>query len=296
MNDYRILLFYKYVPVPEAEAFAAEHLDFCRRLGVKGRILIADEGINGTLSGTVEQTDEYAAALRSHPLFADIVFKTESSDKHAFKKLFVRYKQELVTLRYDRKLDPVTEGGGRLNPKQFYDYLNKENVIVLDGRSGYEYDLGHFRNAIRPDVEAFREFPDWIRNNLADRKDATIITYCTGGIRCEMLTAVMRNEGFEDVHQLDGGIVTYGQDPEVRGAGFDGNCYVFDERISVRINQTDDHVIVGRCHHCGGPTDRYINCADDSCHLQHLVCVDCEDEHQGYCSTACEEHDTLPLG
>ncbi|KIL34269.1 sulfurtransferase [Cohnella kolymensis] len=290
-NEYRILLFYKYIEIPDPEAFTAEHLQFCKDLGVKGRILIASEGINGTLSGTVEQTEEYMKHMHSNPLFSDLFFKIDESDRHAFKKIFVRHKEELVTLRYDKKLDPNVDGGKRLQPKEFYEYLQRDDVIVLDGRSDYEYALGHFRNAVKPDVETFREFPEWIRENLAELKDKPILTYCTGGIRCEMLTSVLQKEGFKDVYQLDGGIVTYGKDSEVQGRGFDGNCYVFDERISVRINQTDEHVVVGKCHHCGEATDRYINCADDTCHLQHLVCEECETTRRGYCSTACEEHD-----
>jgi UPF0176 protein len=293
MHDYQILLFYKYIPIPDAEAFTAEHLQYCKDLGIKGRILIADEGINGTLSGTVEQTERYMSDMRRNPLFTELVFKIDESDGHAFQKLFVRYKKELVTLRYDEKLDPNTDGGPRLKPQEFHDYLQRDDVLVLDGRSGYEYDLGHFRNAVRPDLDTFREFPNWIRENLAEHKDKTILTYCTGGIRCEMLTAVLQKEGFKDVFQLDGGIVTYGKDPEVKGKGFDGNCYVFDERISVRINQTDEHVVVGKCHHCGKPTDVYINCADDTCHLQHLCCDECRTTFREYCSTECEEHDLL---
>jgi UPF0176 protein len=292
VNPYQILLFYKYIPIADPETFAAEHLQYAKELGIKGRILIAGEGINGTLSGTIEQTERYMAHMRANPLFADMVFKIDPSEGHAFKKLFVRHRQELVTLRYTRKLDPGTDGGGRLSPRMFYETMQQEDVVVLDGRSGYEYDLGHFRNAIRPDVDSFREFPEWIRGHMADLKDKKILTYCTGGIRCEMLTAVLKEEGFPDVHQLDGGIVTYGHDPEVQGRGFDGNCYVFDERISVRINQTDEHVLIGECHHCGAKTDRYINCADDSCHHQHLVCDDCLTSKHGYCSEACEAHDT----
>ncbi|BBI34202.1 UPF0176 protein YbfQ [Cohnella abietis] len=291
MNQYQILLFYKYVPITDAEIFAAEHLQYCKELGIKGRILIADEGINGTLSGTIEQTERYMADIQKNPLFSDIVFKIDPSEGHSFKKLFVRYKQELVTLRYHKKLNPNTDGGGRLKPKEFHEYMQRDDVIILDGRSDYEYDLGHFRNAIKPDVDSFREFPEWIRENFAEHKDKQILTYCTGGIRCEMLTAVLINEGFKDVFQLDGGIVTYGQDPEVQGKGFDGNLYVFDERVSVRINQTDEHILVGECHHCAKPTDRYINCEDDTCHLQHLVCEECETTKLGYCSTDCEEHD-----
>jgi UPF0176 protein len=295
-NEYRILLYYKYIDIPDPEAFTAEHLQYCKDLGVKGRILIAGEGINGTLSGTVEQTEEYMKHMHANPLFSDLFFKIDESDRHAFKKIFVRHKKELVTLRYDKKLDPNVDGGKRLKPTEFYDYLHRDDVIVLDGRSDYEYALGHFKNAIKPDVEVFRDFPKWLRENLAEMKDKPIVTYCTGGIRCEMLTSVLQNEGYKDVYQLDGGIVTYGKDPEVQGRGFDGNCYVFDERISVRINQTDEHVIVGKCHHCGNPTDRYINCADDTCHLQHLVCDECETIRHGYCSTDCEEHDLAAAG
>jgi UPF0176 protein len=291
-NNYRILLYYKFVAIPEAEQFATEHLAYCKELGVKGRILIADEGINGTLSGTFQQTEQYMNDMKANPLFSDMVFKIDDAEGHAFRKIFVRYKKELVTLRYDKPLDPNTLTGTHLSPKEFHDYLQREDVIVLDGRSDYEYDLGHFRNAIRPDLKTFKEFPEWLRENMADMKDKPILTYCTGGIRCEKLTGVMLSEGFKDVYQLDGGIVTYGKDEEVQGRLFDGKCYVFDERISVPINRTDEAVVVGKCHHCGSPADTYINCADDTCHRQHIVCPDCEESHHGFCSEECEEHVT----
>ena len=295
-KPFRILLYYKYVAIDDYEAFAAEHLAYCKELGVKGRILIAAEGINGTLSGTWEQTEAYMSYMHSHPLFSDLLFKIDETDNHAFKKLFVRPKKELVTLRYETPLDPNTISGKRLSPEQFYEQLQREDVIVLDGRNGYEYDLGHFRNAIRPDIDSFREFPEWIRTHLSDVKDKPIITYCTGGIRCETLTGVLLNEGFTDVAQLDGGITTYGKDPEVQGRLFDGKMYVFDERIAVRVNQTDEDMTIGKCHHCGQPTDTMLNCADDFCHKQHLCCDDCLEIHEGYCSDACKpEHEASEL-
>lgn len=294
-HEYAILLYYKFVPVPEAETFAKEHLEYCKSLGIKGRILIADEGINGTLSGTVAQTEQYMEHMRQNPCFHDMVFKIDQADQHAFQKLFVRYKKELVTFRYDQPLDPNVIGGKRLSPKEFYDKLQQEDVIVLDGRNGYEFDIGHFRRAIRPDVESFREFPDWIRENMSELKNKPVLTYCTGGIRCEKLTGFLIQEGFEDVYQLDGGIVTYGQDPEVQGRLFDGKCYVFDERISVPINRTDEDIVVGTCHHCKKTADRYINCANDSCHLQHIVCEECEERYDGYCSSDCEDHATATI-
>ncbi|WP_068501498.1 oxygen-dependent tRNA uridine(34) hydroxylase TrhO [Paenibacillus kribbensis] len=284
-HAYRILLFYKYVSIEDPAAFTAEHLAYCKELGVKGRILIAGEGMNGTLSGTVEQTEQYIRDLRANPKFHDIVFKIDESDGHAFKKIFVRHRQELVTLRHEDELDPNEISGKRLSPKEFYEQLQDEDVVVLDGRNDYEYDIGHFRGAIRPEVESFREFPQWIRDHMSQFKDKKILTYCTGGIRCEKLSGLLIKEGFNDVAQLDGGIVTYSKDPEVQGRLFDGKCYVFDERISIPINHTDEDVIVGKCFHCETPNDHYINCP--VCNLQHIVCPDCEEQHQHYCSDEC---------
>lgn len=286
-HAYRVLLFYKFVRIEDPAAFTAEHLQYCKELGIKGRILIAAEGINGTLSGTVEQTEKYMNDLRANPLFADIVFKIDEADGHTFKKMFVRHKKELVTFRYEEELDPNVVSGKRLSPVEFYEQLKQDDVIVLDGRNDYEYDIGHFRGAIRPDIESFREFPEWIRQNLGEHKDKKILTYCTGGIRCEKLTGFLLNEGFNDVAQLEGGIVTYGKDPQVNGRLFDGKCYVFDERISVPINRTEEDIVIGSCHHCGTTHDRYVNCP--VCNLQYVCCEDCEDEHHGFCSDACRE-------
>lgn len=288
-NEYRILLYYKFVNIPDPEQFTAEHLQYCKDLGVKGRILIASEGINGTLSGTVEQTEQYMKDMKANPLFADIVYKIDESEGHAFKKIFVRHKEELVTFRYEQPLDPNVISGKRLSPAEFHDQLQNEDVVVIDGRNDYEYEIGHFRNAIRPDVESFREFPEWIRNNLSELKDKKVLTYCTGGIRCEKLTGFLINEGFQDVAQLEGGIVTYGKDPEVKGHLWDGKCYVFDERISVPINRTEEDIVIAKCHHCGTTHDRYINCANPTCNKQHVCCEECEVEHQSFCSEECRD-------
>lgn len=286
-EDYQILLFYKFVQINNSEQMTVEHLAYCKALGVKGRILIAKEGINGTVSGTVEQTEEYMRELRSNPLFTDIVFKIDASVGHAFKKMHVRHRDEIVTLRYDKQLDHIASTGKRLEPKQFYEYLQREDVIVIDGRNNYEYDIGHFRNAIRPEVENFKQFPEWLSENLSEYKDKPILTYCTGGIRCEKLSSVLLDQGFKDVYQLDGGIVTYGKDPEVKGRLFDGKCYVFDDRISVTINQTEEDRIIAVCKHCNEPSDRYINCTDNVCDKRHICCEKCEEVTSGFCSAEC---------
>jgi UPF0176 protein len=285
---YRILLYYKYVPIEDPVAFADEHRAFCQSLGVKGRILISHEGINGTLSGTVAQTNQYMKRMHQHPLFHDILFKIDEHENHAFKKLFVRPRKELVTWRLEEDVDPNALTGKHLSPKEFYEHLQREDVIVIDGRNDYEHDIGHFRGAIRPEIASSREFPAWIRKHLHPYKEQKIVTYCTGGIRCEKLTALLLKEGFQDVAQLEGGIITYGKDPDVKGALFDGKCYVFDERISVPINQIEN-VVVGRCYHCGKPEDRYLNCQYRFCNKQHVVCAACEEKYHHYCSPKCEE-------
>jgi UPF0176 protein len=287
-KPYRILLYYKYVTIEDPEGFAQEHRELCQSLGLKGRILVAPEGINGTVSGTVDQTNAYMRHMHEHPLFHDLVFKIDDSDDHAFQKMFVRPKKELVTFRLQDDVNPNELTGKHLKPKQFYEMLQRDDVVVLDGRNDYEFDIGHFRGAIRPEVESFREFPDWIRQNMDQYKDKPILTYCTGGIRCEKLSGFLLQEGFKQVYQLDGGIATYGKDPEVQGKLFDGKMYVFDERISVPVNQVEP-VVVGKCHHCGKPEDRYINCANDFCHKQHIVCSDCYEKHNQFCSNECEE-------
>jgi len=293
LKPYRVLLYYKYVPIENHEEFAKEHLAFCKELGLKGRILVAHEGINGTVSGTIEQTDAYMQAMHANPLFKNMVFKIDEAEGHAFKKMFVRPRPELVTFKLEEDIDPNQLSGKRLKPKEWLEALQQEDVIILDGRNYYEYDVGHFRNAIRPEVKSFREFPKWIRENLSQYKDKKILTYCTGGIRCEKLSGFLIREGFKDVSQLDGGIATYGHDPEVRGKLFDGKMYVFDERITVQVNHTDEQTVVGKCLHCGAPSEKYINCTYDFCHNHHIVCEACEEKHGGYCSPECAENDEL---
>ncbi|MFC0188703.1 rhodanese-related sulfurtransferase [Fictibacillus aquaticus] len=287
---YRVLLYYKYVPIEDAESFKDEHLKFCKELGLKGRIIVAGEGINGTVSGTFEQTEAYMDHMKSDSRFADMVYKIDEVEEHAFKKMFVRHKKELVTWRLEDDVDPNVTTGKRLKPKEFYEALQQEDVIVIDGRNYYEYDIGHFRGAIRPEVTASRDFPKWVRENLADHKDKKILTYCTGGIRCEKFSGFLLKEGFTDVSQLEGGIVTYGKDEDVQGRLWDGKCYVFDERISVPVNRTEEDVIIAKCYYCGKTEDRYVNCANPECNRQHVCCEECEPKVKRSCTDECREH------
>ncbi|RPI14633.1 MAG: rhodanese-related sulfurtransferase [Ignavibacteriae bacterium] len=284
---HRVLLYYKYTTIENPELYTQEHMQFCKNLGVLGRILIAGEGINGTVSGTFEQSEKYMDFLHSDPRFADMIFKIDEVPGHVFKKLYVRYKQELVTFRLDKEIDPNKITGKHLKPKEFCEAMQKDDTIILDVRTDYEFDLGHFHNAVRPPVRSFREFPDWVRNEFSKYKDAKVLTYCTGGVRCEKFTGFLLSEGFKDVSQLDGGIITYSKDPEIKGKHFEGKCYMFDERISIPVNFADEYKIVSKCHHCGKPTDRYVNCANLDCHKQHFECEECERKMRRSCSVEC---------
>jgi len=285
-KNYRVLLYYNYVQIEDPEGYAAAHLTFCRELGLKGRILVAQEGINGTVSGTVEQTDAYMEAMHNDPRFKDMVFKIDEHDGHAFKKMHVRPREELVTLRLKEDINPLETTGNYLSPKEFYEAMQEEDTVVIDARNDYEYDLGHFRGAVRPEIETFRELPDWIRENKDQFEGKKILTYCTGGIRCEKFSGWMLEEGFEDVSQLHGGIVSYGKDPEVQGELWDGRCYVFDERISVPINQKE-HVIVGTDYFDGKPCERYVNCANPECNKQILCSEENEHKYMRGCTHEC---------
>ncbi|MET3319719.1 UNVERIFIED_ORG: UPF0176 protein [Peribacillus simplex] len=288
-KPYRVLLYYLYVPIENHEEFAAEHLAACKELELKGRILVAAEGINGTVSGTIEQTNQYMDMMRSDSRFADIVFKIDEADGHAFKKMHVRPKNELVTLRLEDDVNPNQTTGNYLSPKEFFEQMQDENTVVLDARNDYEYEIGHFRGAVKPDITNFRDLPDWVRENKQMFEGKKILTYCTGGIRCEKFSGWLVKEGFEDVSQLHGGIATYGKDPEVQGDLWDGQMYVFDERIAVPINQKE-HVIVGRDIFSGEPCERYVNCANPECNKKILCSEENEHKHMRSCTHECRVH------
>ncbi len=283
-----MLLYYKYVDIEDPDAFVKEHTALCERLELHGRILVASEGLNGTVSGTRENTNAYMDALHGDPRFVDMQFKVDDAEGHVFQKLRIKARPEIVRLGLEDDVDPRQKTGKRLKPVEFYEALQRDDVVVVDARNDYEYDVGHFRGAIRPPLKTFRDFPEWVRETLAPYRDKTILTYCTGGIRCEKFSAMMLEEGFENVYQLDGGIVTYGKDPEVQGRLFYGSCYVFDERVTVPVNRTEEACVISHCYYCNGECERYVNCANRECDHQFLCCVDCEVKHRRSCSEGCE--------
>lgn len=284
-----MLLYYHYVYIEDPEVFKNEHLKFSKENGLLGRVFITHEGINGTVSGTIEQTNLYMEHLRSDKRFKDIIFKIDEYHEHVFKKMHVRVKNELVNLSLEDDINPLELTGDHIKPIDFYKGLQDPDTIVIDARNDYEYELGHFRGAIKPEIQTFRELPNWIRQHKHLLEGKKILTYCTGGVRCEKFSGWLKKEGYEDVGQLDGGIATYGKDPKTKGALWDGQMYVFDQRIAVAINQIE-HVIVGRDYFTGEPCERYINCANPECNKQIIASEENERIHLGACSDACRKH------
>lgn len=285
---FQILLFYRYHRIADPAAFVEEQRALCEELELRGRILIGEEGINGAASGLTDATKRYMAALRDDERTRGIEFKIDPADGHAFPKLSVKLRREIVPLGLgDDDIDPNELTGARLGPKEWLAAIQDDDVIVLDGRNDYESALGRFKGAVCPDVEHFRDFPKWIRENLADKKDRKILTYCTGGIRCEKLSGFLLREGFENVSQLQGGIVEYGKNPETRGRDFDGLCYVFDQRVGVEVNHTETRKIVSSCWRCAEPSPRYRNCGWPPCNAQIFLCEGCEEEFGRFCGESC---------
>lgn len=285
MKTHQILLYYCYARIKDPAEFRLKHHEFCIDLDLRGRIIIAAEGLNGTVSGTIENCQTYMETVKSDPRFADIDFKVDESDGHAFQKLNVRLKKEIVHSGL-QEIDPRKGSGKYIEPEEFRKLKNDPDVVILDVRSRYEHELGHFRNAITLDIGHFREFPSKL-DELKDLKDKKVITYCTGGVKCEKASAFLLENGFKDVSQLHGGIIKYGIEAE--GEDFEGKCYVFDNRVAVDVNKINPKVI-SKCYICGTHSDRMVNCANPVCNIHVPICEACGEAYQGACSTECMEH------
>jgi UPF0176 protein len=208
-------------------------------------------------------------------------FKVDQAEGHVFPRLSVKARDEIVTLGEEA---PPELTGHFLEPAAWKEMLKDPRALILDIRNDYEFEIGRFEGAIRPDVQTFKEFPEWLNRTLQGNEDRPILTYCTGGIRCEKLTAYLRKEGFDNIYQLHGGIVTYGK--ETDGAGWQGECFVFDDRVSVPISESAE--AVASCHHCRAMTSRYQNCAAVDCNRLYVCCEECARTNDHCCSAECQ--------
>lgn len=288
MAAYQTLLFYKYTQLKAPEQFADEHRAFCQDLGLVGRVMIGDEGINGTVSGTKEQCQRYMNHLKQQHPFDDITFKIDEVDKLSFAKMHVRYRHEIVAfdLEEEEDVDPHAESGEHVDPEEFRKLKDREDVLVLDVRNQLEAEVGKFKNAKTLDIDQFRDFREKI-DELEPYKDKKILAYCTGGIRCEKATAYLKRKGFNEVYQLNGGIINYYK--KTGGEDFEGQCYVFDRRITVNVNDVNPSII-SKCEKCATKTTKLINCANPECNKHFIICESCADELEGCCSKECQQH------
>ncbi len=284
----KIILYYKFAPITDPEAVRLWQRALCERLNLKGRILIAEHGINGTLGGDIDDLKAYIKETKTYPAFKGTAFKWSEGGRDDFPKLKVKVRPEIVTFGAADEIEVdqngVVGGGKHLKPEQLHELVAEhgDDVIFLDGRNAYEAQVGRFKDAVVPDVRHTRDFISELEDpKYDDIKDKPIVTYCTGGIRCEVLSMLMKKRGFNDVYQIDGGIHKYGEKYGDDGL-WEGSLYVFDERMGTKFS--DKAVDIGICSHCGGKTSNFENCADKSCNDLILICESCVPE-QKYCTT-----------
>lgn len=291
----QILLYYKYVSIADPEAFKNAQKALCERLNLKGRIIVAHEGINGTVGGTVEDTESYIKEMRNDPLFFDIHWKKSFGPNDAFPRLSIKVRSEIVTTKItDVELDPTKETATHLKPEELHAWYKKgKKFKVIDMRNSYEIGIGAFKDSVDPETMNFRDLPNSLEK-LKVHKDETILTVCTGGVRCEKASQYLKTQGFKDVYQLDGGIVSYME--KYPGRDFEGTLYVFDKRKKMDFCKEGEREVIGKCSICNSTTERVENCADDECHLQFICCDTCIAQYNGmvYCKECNNTHGEIP--
>jgi UPF0176 protein len=289
MELQKVILYYGFTPISDPEAIRLWQQTLCENLNLKGRILISPHGINGTLGGDMSALKKYVRATRSYAGFKKIDFKWSEGSGQEFPRLKIRVRDELVAFGNPDELEVdingVVGGGVHLRPEQVDQLVEQRgsDVIFFDGRNAFEAKIGKFQNAIVPDVSTTRDFVEEIESGKYDHlKSKPIVTYCTGGIRCEILSSVMKKRGFEEVYQVKGGIVRYGKERGDSGL-WEGSLYTFDSRMA--LDFTPQAKVIGECEKCSAPTKQFYNCATVTCHELVLLCNDCaQNENNKSCT------------
>jgi UPF0176 protein len=279
MELQKVILYYGFTPLADPEAVRLWQQTLCENLNLKGRVLISPHGINGTLGGDMSALKKYVRATRSYPGFKKIDFKWSEGTGQEFPRLKIRVRDELVAFGNPDELEVdingVVGGGVHLRPEQVDQLVEQrgDEVVFFDGRNAFEAKIGKFQNAIVPDVRTTRDFVEEIESGKYDHlKSKPIVTYCTGGIRCEILSSVMKKRGFEEVYQVKGGIVRYGKERGDAGL-WEGSLYTFDSRMALDFSPKAK--IIGECEKCSTPTKQFYNCATVTCHELVLLCSEC---------------------
>ncbi|MFA6066212.1 MAG: rhodanese-related sulfurtransferase [Candidatus Babeliaceae bacterium] len=281
----KVLLFYKYVTISDPEKIKNWLLHLCRSLNITGRIIIAHEGINATVAGSIEATETFRQEFEQHELFDNIDFKESAGDADCFPKLRVVVKEEIVKLGVSPTLITAENGGQHLTPQETHELLNNkpDDLVILDTRNIYESNIGRFEEAILAPIDNFRDLPQYLDDNQDLFKDKDVLMYCTGGIRCERATAYLKSKNIaRNVYQIAGGIHRYAE--AFPDGHFRGKNYVFDARIALPV--TSD--ILSSCAFCTKPCDDYTNCINAQCNKQIIVCPSCIDHYHNTCSAYCQ--------
>ena len=282
---YQVLAYYFIGPIDDPQEEIRRHKDFFQERDCKGRIYISEQGINGQMSASHETAEVYRAWLSHH--FSGIDFKIHSAAEHVFPKMTVKYRPQLVAL--DCEIDWSLRGE-KVAPKEWKRMLETKNphTLLLDVRNDYEWEVGHFEGAELPKLEAFRQFPSYAKRlkETHDPKTTTVMMYCTGGIRCEFFSPVLKQEGFEKVYQLAGGVIGYGL--QEGGSHWKGKLFVFDDRLVASMSH-EEGAPIASCLHCATPCDGYHNCANMDCNALFICCPSCLPLHQGCCAALCQQ-------
>lgn len=284
-TPYYVLAYYLFVPISNPQEEVAAHLEFFNGRDAASRIYISEDGINGQMSAIQEDAEAYIEWMHARPLFKDIHFKIHLHHENVFPRLTIKYRRQLVAV--DQKVD-LELGGDHLSPDEWQRMLaKKEERVLLDVRNDYEWQVGRFEGAALPPCKTFREFSAYA-DELKETTDPVrtpVMMYCTGGIRCELYSAILKEKGFEKVYQLEGGIINYGL--KQGSTHWLGKLFVFDDRLAIPISE-EEAPVIGTCHHCGAANDNYYNCANMDCNELFLCCKSCLDHHVGCCQPACQ--------
>ena len=277
----KILLYYKFTPLNDPEAIKLWQKSLTDSLNLHGRILVSKHGLNGTVGGEIDDLKKYIKATKQYPGFKDTIFKWSEGGRDDFPRMSVKNRRELVGFKnsddeFEVDENGVVGGGQHLKPKQIHELIEKygDDVVFFDGRNEHEARIGKFKNTVIPDTRTSRDFINELESDKYDHlKDKKIITYCTGGVRCEVISSMMKKRGFKDVYQIDGGIVKYGEAYGDDGL-WEGALRVFDKRMTMTFS--DNAKTIGQCTHCKNKTSNFENCANMQCNELVLICDECK--------------------
>jgi UPF0176 protein len=284
-KQYIALAYYLFVALDHPHQEVEKHKSFFDKRDCTGRIYISEEGINGQMSGTTFDAEAYVAWIKEDPRFSKIQFRCHSLSEHIFPRMSVKYRPQLVAL--DQQID-VKERAEHVSAEKWKEMLESGEYLVLDVRNQYEWEIGHFESALLPPLNSFREFPEYAEklSQQVDPAKTKVMMYCTGGIRCELYSVLLKHKGFKEIYQLEGGVINYGL--KEGSKHWKGKLFVFDDRLAVPIDGKESAPIAV-CIHCKMGCDTYYNCANMDCNALFISCPLCLEIYKGCCSHACKE-------